>query len=81
MGAAAAPPHHLTNAVPLGLLALDRGPLPRKLRRGRTLIESQLAGRVGIAIAAGAAGQWVILAAAAAIGVWLAGLAVRALRP
>ena len=36
---------------------------------------------VGIAIAAGAAGQWVILAAAAAIGVWLAGLAVRALRP
>jgi succinate-acetate transporter protein len=35
----------------------------------------------GLAIAAGAAGQWVILAAAAAIGLWLAGLAVRALRP
>jgi formate hydrogenlyase subunit 3/multisubunit Na+/H+ antiporter MnhD subunit len=35
----------------------------------------------GIAIAAGAAGQWVIVAAAAAIGLWLAGLAVRALRP
>jgi formate hydrogenlyase subunit 3/multisubunit Na+/H+ antiporter MnhD subunit len=35
----------------------------------------------GIAIAAGAAGQWVILAAAAAIGLWLGGLAVRALRP
>ena len=29
----------------------------------------------GIAIAAGAAGQWVIVAAAAAIGVWLGGLA------
>ena len=35
----------------------------------------------GIAIAAGAAGQWVIVAAAAAIGLWLGGLAVRALRP
>jgi len=35
----------------------------------------------GIAIAAGAAGQWVIVAAAAAIAVWLAGLAVRAFRP
>ena len=35
----------------------------------------------GIAIAAGVAGQWVIVAAAAAIGLWLGGLAVRALRP
>jgi hypothetical protein len=34
----------------------------------------------GIAVAAGAAGQWVILAAAAAIGLWLAGLALNALR-
>jgi hypothetical protein len=34
----------------------------------------------GIAVAAGAAGQWVIAAAAAALGIWLAGLAVRALR-
>jgi len=35
----------------------------------------------GIAVAAGAAGQWVILAAAAALTLWMAGLALRALRP
>jgi hypothetical protein len=35
----------------------------------------------GIAVAAGTARQWVIVAAAAAIGAWLAGLGVRALRP
>ena len=34
----------------------------------------------GLAWAAGAAGQWVIVAAAAAIGVWLASLAIRVLR-
>jgi hypothetical protein len=33
----------------------------------------------GIAVAAGTAGQWVILAAAAALGLWMAGLALRAL--
>jgi hypothetical protein len=35
----------------------------------------------GIAVAAGAAGQWVILASAAALTLWMAGLALRALRP
>ncbi len=35
----------------------------------------------GIAAAAGAAGQWVILAAAAALTLWMGGLALRALRP
>ena len=35
----------------------------------------------GIAAAAGAASQWVILAAAAALTLWMAGLALRALRP
>jgi hypothetical protein len=35
----------------------------------------------GIAFAAGAAEEWIIVAAAAAIGLWLAGLAARALRP
>jgi len=35
---------------------------------------------VGIAVGAGAAGQWVIAVAAAALGIWLAGLAIRALR-
>jgi len=34
----------------------------------------------GIAIAAGTAGQWIIVGAAAALGLWLAGLAVRGLR-
>ena len=34
----------------------------------------------GIAVAAGAAGQWVILVAAAALALWMAGLALRALR-
>jgi hypothetical protein len=34
----------------------------------------------GIAAAAGAAGQWVILVASAALAVWMAGLALRALR-
>jgi hypothetical protein len=34
----------------------------------------------GIAWAAGAAGQWIILAAAVAIGLWLGSLAVRLLR-
>ena len=34
----------------------------------------------GIAAAAGAAGQWVILVAASALTLWLAGLALRALR-
>ena len=34
----------------------------------------------GIAVAAGAAGQWVILVAASALTLWLAGLALRALR-
>jgi hypothetical protein len=34
----------------------------------------------GIAVAAGMAGQWVILAAAAAIAAWFVGLAVRAFR-
>jgi hypothetical protein len=34
----------------------------------------------GIAAAAGAAGQWIILAAAAAIGLWFGSLALRALR-
>jgi hypothetical protein len=34
----------------------------------------------GIAAAAGAAGQWVILVAAAALALWMAGLALRALR-
>jgi len=34
----------------------------------------------GIAWAAGAAGQWIILVAAAAIGLWLGSLAVRLLR-
>jgi hypothetical protein len=38
-------------------------------------------GFAGIAWAAGAAGQWIILAAAAAIGLWLGSLALRALRP
>jgi hypothetical protein len=33
----------------------------------------------GVAVAAGAAGQWVIAAAAAALAVWIAGLAFRAL--
>jgi hypothetical protein len=33
----------------------------------------------GLAVAAGVAGQWVILAAAAALALWMAGLAVRAL--
>jgi hypothetical protein len=33
-----------------------------------------------VAVAAGAAGQWVIAAAAAALGVWMAGLALRSLR-
>jgi hypothetical protein len=32
-----------------------------------------------VAVAAGAAGQWVIAAAAAALAVWMAGLAFRAL--
>jgi hypothetical protein len=35
----------------------------------------------GVAWAAGAAGQWVILAAAVAIGLWLGSLALRLLRP
>jgi hypothetical protein len=35
----------------------------------------------GIAAAAGAAGQWVILAAASALTLWMAGLALRVLRP
>jgi hypothetical protein len=35
----------------------------------------------GIAFAAGAADQWVIVAAAAAIALWMAGLAARGLRP
>jgi hypothetical protein len=34
----------------------------------------------GIAVAAGTAGQWVILVAAAALALWMAGLALRALR-
>ena len=34
----------------------------------------------GIAVAAGAANEWIIVAAAAAIGAWFAGLAVRGLR-
>jgi hypothetical protein len=34
----------------------------------------------GIAAAAGAAGQWVILVASAALALWMAGLALRALR-
>jgi hypothetical protein len=34
----------------------------------------------GIAAAAGAAGQWVILAAAAALALWMASLALRALQ-
>ena len=34
----------------------------------------------GIAVAAGSAGQWVILVAAAALTLWMAGLALRALR-
>jgi len=34
----------------------------------------------GIAVAAGAAGSWVIAAAAAALALWMAGTAVRALR-
>ena len=33
-----------------------------------------------VAVAAGRAGQWVIVAGAAAIGLWLAGMAVRGLR-
>ena len=35
----------------------------------------------GIAFAAGAAKEWVIVGAAAAISLWMAGLAVRGLRP
>jgi len=35
----------------------------------------------GIAFAAGAAEEWVIVAAAAAIALWMAGMAVRGLRP
>jgi hypothetical protein len=35
----------------------------------------------GIAVAAGAADKWIILAAAAAIALWFASLAARALRP
>jgi hypothetical protein len=35
----------------------------------------------GIAYAAGAADEWIIVGAAAAIAVWLGGLAVRGLRP
>jgi membrane protein YdbS with pleckstrin-like domain len=35
----------------------------------------------GIAFAAGAAREWIILAAAAAIALWMAGLALRGLRP
>jgi hypothetical protein len=34
----------------------------------------------GIAVAAGAAGQWAILVAAAVLTLWMAGLALRALR-
>jgi hypothetical protein len=33
-----------------------------------------------VAVAAAAAGQWVIAVAAAALGVWMAGLALRAVR-
>ena len=35
---------------------------------------------VGVAVAGGAAGQWVIAAAAAALAFWMAGLALRGLR-
>jgi hypothetical protein len=35
----------------------------------------------GIALAAGWAAQWVIVAAAAALALWMASLAARALRP
>ena len=35
----------------------------------------------GIAVAAGSAGQWIIVATAAAIALWMAGLALRGLRP
>jgi hypothetical protein len=35
----------------------------------------------GIAFAAGAAEQWIIVGASAAIAVWFAGLAVRGLKP
>ena len=35
----------------------------------------------GIAFAAGAAREWIIVAAAAAIALWMAGLAARGLRP
>jgi hypothetical protein len=38
-------------------------------------------GFAGIAIAAGAAEQWIIVGASAAIALWLAGLAVRGLWP
>jgi len=34
----------------------------------------------GVAVAGGAAGQWVIAAAAAVLTVWMAGLALKALR-
>ena len=35
----------------------------------------------GIAFAAGAAGQWIIVGTSAAIAVWFAGLAFRGLKP
>jgi hypothetical protein len=35
----------------------------------------------GIAFAAGAAREWIIVGAAAAISLWMVGLAVRGLRP
>ena len=36
---------------------------------------------VGIAFAAGAAKQWIIVAAAGTIALWMVGLAIRGLRP
>jgi hypothetical protein len=35
----------------------------------------------GIAVAAGTAGEWIVLGASAAIALWLGGLAVRGLKP
>ena len=54
---------------------------PSQRRALGALFLALAAAFAGIAIAAGAAGQWIVLVTSSAIGFWLAGLGVRALRP
>ena len=55
-------------------------PAPSQRRALGALFVVLALGFGGVAWAAGAAGQWVIVAAALAIGLWLGSLAVRLLR-